>query len=591
MLLVYGVLSYGIQRFLVFPSYVRQERIEAEKDLKRCLEALRREIHHLDALTHDWAAWDDAYEFVGSLDADFIESNLQIPTFVDNKLNVIVFMDLQGRVLWGKALDFQTRAELDVPLFSRDRFPLPHPFLKHTSDMESSVSGIYLTAKGPLLVASRPIIRSLHLGPARGYLILGRLLDEQYMKKLADQTQVDHRYWSAVSGSIPAGARAVPDRLRDNSVLVFEEHDQDTLFVYGIFDGLTEESALLVRADISRQIMKNGRDTMFLVLISTAFAGIALLLIMFFLLRNVVIHPLGKLTARVISFRDSQLQLSALYMHRNDEIGILCREFERLFNKLTRFHKGLKKTNARLTYEIGERCKYERKLQSQRSRLRHLTYELLITEERERRRLAADLHDQISQNLALCQLKVAMLAESESSPDMIAELGKIEDQLEGILQDTRTLTFEISPPVLYELGLKAALEWLVEKTEATSGIKIGVKGELNGVMLDNSMNILIFRTVRELLYNVVKHSKASRAVVRLSPGEDSLEICVADDGVGFDPGKQNNNSGFGIFSIRERFSSIGGQFAVKSEIGAGTEAVLKAPYKWKTHENKNHSGR
>ena len=584
-LLVYGVLSYGIHRFVVFPSYVGLERFEAQKDLNRCIEALRREIHHLNALAHDWAAWDDAYEFVADLDAEFIESNLQVPTFVDNKLNVVVFLDLEGCVLWRKVLDFRTRTELDVPEFSRDRFATSHPFLKHTLDMESSVSGVYLTGKGPLLAASRPIIRSLHIGPARGYLILGRFLDEQYMKTLADQTKVDHKYWPAGSDSIPRDGRAAFDKLRHDPVPVFEEHNANSLFVYDIFDGLTDDSALLARADISRQIMKNARNTMFFVLVSTLFAGIALLFVMFFLLRNVVIHPLGKLTARVISFRDSQYRLPALYLHRNDEIGMLCREFHRLLNKLTRFHKGLKKTNARLRHEIGERGKYEQKLQSQRARLRHLAYELLITEERERRRLAADLHDQISQNLALCQLKVAILTESEPSSAMIDELGKIEEQLEGIIQDTRTLTFEISPPILYELGLKAALEWLAEKTEATSGIKIGIEGDSDGVMLDNSLNILIFRTVRELLHNVVKHSKASRATVRISPGEEFLQISVSDDGVGFAPDKQNKNAGYGIFSIRERFGSIGGEFAIKSEIGAGTQAVLKAPCKGRTHED------
>lgn len=74
--LLYGVLSFGIERFVVFPSLVLQERLEAEKDLNRCLEALRREVHYLDEFVHDWAAWDDAYAFVQNTNTDFIRSNL-----------------------------------------------------------------------------------------------------------------------------------------------------------------------------------------------------------------------------------------------------------------------------------------------------------------------------------------------------------------------------------------------------------------------------------------------------------------------------------------------------------------------------------
>ena len=329
--------------------------------------------------------------------------------------------------------------------------------------------------------------------------------------------------------------------------------------------------------------MKYAKNTMFLVLISTVLAGFTLLLVMFFLLNQVVIDPLGKLTAWVVSLGSAKPTLFPFCLNRNDEIGILCFAFQTLFNKLTQVHKNLQEINLRLNHEIRERKSYEEKLQSQQTRLRHLTYKLLLTEERERRRLASELHDQISQNLAICQLKLSMLSESWAAVNTVraGELNEIEDKLGDIIQETRTLTFEISPPILYELGLKPALEWLLETTCSAHGIDTFLEGDLDEDRLDNSLSILIFRTVRELLHNIIKHAKASETKVRLSQGENFFEICVTDNGIGFDPEKQYKSIGFGLFSIRERFSSIGGKFSVLSGPGAGTRAILRVPYNLK----------
>ncbi|RAM00275.1 hypothetical protein DO021_19900 [Desulfobacter hydrogenophilus] len=594
-LLVYGVLSYVIERFVVFPSFVLQERLEAEKDLNRCLEALRREIHYLDEFVHDWAAWDDAYEFVQNTNMDFIRSNLVRTTFIDNRLNVIILLDLDGRVLWKKMLDLKTGLELNINQFPDDRFPLSHAFLAHTKDIESCVAGVYATDKGPLLVASRPVIRSLHLGPAKGYMIMGRFLNEAYMRTLTDQTKVDHWYWLSQDPSIPAESSSIFESVQKNLGPVFEEQDKNMLFVYDVFKGLTDSSDLIIRAEIPRQIMKYAMNTMFFVLIATVLAGFILLLVMFFLLNHVVIAPLGKLTARVVSLGNSKQTSFSLFLNRNDEIGILCGEFQTLFNKLVIVHENLKQTNSRLNHEIRERKSYEEKLQSQRTRLRQLTYKLLLTEERERRRLASDLHDQISQNLAICQLKLSMLRTSWTSVNTAraGELNEIEDKLDEIIRETRTLTFEISPPILYELGLKPALEWLLENTCRENDIDTLLEGDLEEDRLDNSLSILIFRTVRELLHNIIKHANASKITIHLSQGAHFFEICVTDNGIGFDPEKQYKSIGFGLFSIRERFNAIGGKFTVLSESGAGTRAILRILHNSlrKHHGNKYHSRR
>ncbi|WP_320042664.1 histidine kinase [uncultured Desulfobacter sp.] len=162
-----------------------------------------------------------------------------------------------------------------------------------------------------------------------------------------------------------------------------------------------------------------------------------------------------------------------------------------------------------------------------------------MTEERERRRLASDLHDQISQNLSICRLKLSLLKGSctEVNTARAGEMKKIEDLLEEIIRETRTLTFEISPPILYDFGVKSALEWLLENVCRKSCIDTLLEGDLEEDRLGNSSSVLISRTVRELLHNVIKHANASKITISLSQKPHFFEICVTDNGIGFYPEK------------------------------------------------------
>ena len=108
-IVMYTVLNYFVQRFVIFPSFVELERNEAKKDMQRCIEALRREIYHLGILTDDWAAWNDTYKFVQDPNTDYTESNLVVETFTDNNLNLIYICNTTGQVVWGRSARHKNR--------------------------------------------------------------------------------------------------------------------------------------------------------------------------------------------------------------------------------------------------------------------------------------------------------------------------------------------------------------------------------------------------------------------------------------------------------------------------------------------------
>ncbi|MFQ5646458.1 MAG: GAF domain-containing sensor histidine kinase [bacterium] len=230
-----------------------------------------------------------------------------------------------------------------------------------------------------------------------------------------------------------------------------------------------------------------------------------------------------------------------------------------------------------------ERQHAEEKLFNYQKKLRSLASELLLSEERERREIAVGLHDQIGQNLALSRMKLGALQESAVSCGLNKPFSEINQLLERVIQETRTLTFDLSPPILYELGLEPALEWLTEQTYEKHGITSRFEDDRQPKLLDDDVRILIFQAVRELLFNAVKYARANNIEVSTRKDASSIIVKVTDDGVGFETSNiityMSKSRGFGLFSIKDRLDYLGGSLKIESKPGHGTEITLTASLK------------
>ncbi len=231
--------------------------------------------------------------------------------------------------------------------------------------------------------------------------------------------------------------------------------------------------------------------------------------------------------------------------------------------------------------DISQRRIAEGKIVNYQERLRSLASELSLTEERERRRLASILHDHVGQTLTLTKFKLGELRDSEVGPQLTTPLNELQGLIEQSIQYTRSLTFELSPPILYDIGFEAAVEWLAEYMQQRHNLMIQVEKEDHPNPLDNVLRVLLFQVVRELLFNIVKHARASLVKISIQRVGDELRVIVADDGVGFDTAKIDPQSagitGFGLFSIRERLDYFGGKLKIESEPGQGTTVTLTIP--------------
>ncbi|MCP4608675.1 MAG: PAS domain S-box protein [Planctomycetes bacterium] len=230
--------------------------------------------------------------------------------------------------------------------------------------------------------------------------------------------------------------------------------------------------------------------------------------------------------------------------------------------------------------DVTERKRAEEQLFEYQEKLKSLASQLSVIEERERHRLATDLHDHIGQSLVISKMKLDSLRESMSSGESADVLRDVCDCLGDVIRDTRTLTFDLSSPILYELGFETAVsEWLDEQIKEKHGIQTEFRDDGQPKPLDNDIRALLFRNVRELLINIVKHAKARKVKVSVIKVGEQICVIIEDDGVGFEPAKVGSNTGFGIFSIRERLEQLDGHLEIESEPGRGSRFTMTAPLK------------
>ncbi len=238
-------------------------------------------------------------------------------------------------------------------------------------------------------------------------------------------------------------------------------------------------------------------------------------------------------------------------------------------------------THAVITYkDVTQRKKVEKQILTTQAQLKSLTSELVLAEERERGRLALYLHDEVCQNLAYSKMKLQMI--NAASHDWIGQtdLTDVIDTLDQTMRELRTLTFELTSPLLIEFGLEATIaEWLTEQIEQKHGIATTFADDGHAKPLEKDIQAMLFRSVRELLVNVVKHSQATHVAIIIRREKDQIVIHLEDDGIGFAPGDVEigkDTGGFGLFSIRERLNHMGGSLEIDSSPDQGCRCIMRA---------------
>ncbi len=216
----------------------------------------------------------------------------------------------------------------------------------------------------------------------------------------------------------------------------------------------------------------------------------------------------------------------------------------------------------------------------EREKLRSLALRLSVTEEKQRQHIAAGLHDSVGQKLSAAKI-IAQTLKKKNMTENSDYLDKVIEYLESSIIEIRGLIFKLSPKVQYELGLNAAVESLIESFEQESSLKFHYKYTGSANLLNQKINTIIFRIIRELIINVIKHANAQNVYIDTEVNEDILKVVIEDDGCGFNVPLaldcDNNSCSFGLFSIQQQLLDVDGQIIIESEADSGTKVTILYP--------------
>ena len=245
----------------------------------------------------------------------------------------------------------------------------------------------------------------------------------------------------------------------------------------------------------------------------------------------------------------------------------------------------LSKINKKLQVEITERKELYRALRESERTLRHMSIHLIRAQEKERKRVALELHDELGQALSLLKLKIGSIRKKlpQDQTELKNECGGISDYIVQMVENVRRLSRDLSPRIIENLGLSSALRWLAESSAQHMNIEPLFEMDDIDSLLSPEAQITLYRIFQEAITNIVKYSKATRIWITARNGEikNILTFILKDNGVGFDlddfVGYISTEKGLGLAAMNERANMLGGSFEISSQKGIGTTITICVP--------------
>lgn len=325
-----------IQQAVLRPSFERLERAEAMTDVERCRDAINQEVAHLSTLCNDWACWDDSYRFVQDGNQDFIDDTLTGDVLDVANLELLMYCDLEGNVVWKESKQSDSAADAIFAQLPSNLSDPDHFLLQSRSSMTEK-SGVLLVENSPLLIVSRPILTSAAEGPATGTLIMARLLDDDSIAVLQEQTHVKFAALSPTS---------INDTLDGTEQSALQEHDQpllrivdtDTLEAFASLPYLNSDSSLILEAFVPRRISREGNAALTFAMLTFLAASLVTYFVAQVSIRHIVLRPLRELTAHAVSTASTHDWSARINTARSDELGRLSDEFDHMVSALGAYH-------------------------------------------------------------------------------------------------------------------------------------------------------------------------------------------------------------------------------------------------------------
>jgi diguanylate cyclase (GGDEF)-like protein len=327
------VILYTAAHHILLHSYEDLEENRTRDYTEQALSLIAGQLDELSNGVGDWAAWDETYAFIMTGDPDYVRRNIPDATFDNLRLNLMLFVNAPGRVVFGRAFDLQSGEEMPLPRSLEPHLGGGSPLLDHF-DPESSVSGLVLLPEGPLLVASRPIVTNERQGPIRGALIWGRYLDNLEIARLSEVTQLNLSASRLNDPTPPADFEAARGLLSQQTPIVARAVSADSVAGYALLEDIHGEPALILKVDRPRAIYKQGLATINFFVWFLMAGGFVIIISTMLLLKNLVLSRLERLNSGVEEIRKTGDLSVRLAIPGEDELSNLAGAINRMLAAL-----------------------------------------------------------------------------------------------------------------------------------------------------------------------------------------------------------------------------------------------------------------
>ncbi|MCE9596320.1 MAG: HAMP domain-containing protein [Planctomycetes bacterium] len=631
----YALLDYAVQRWAVLPRFGELEVREGRKDLERVRHAIDGELERVDRRCLEWAAWEETRRFVDDVHAPrdaerqadidrFLRANFAASEFINARLNLIYVVDRDGKILAGAAFDLKTGNGLTLKDLSLDRIASTHPWLvreKHAADgaelLPDPVCGLSVTEIGPTFLSSRPIPSADGGLPWIGTVILGRRIDDALVANVAERTSVDFQVWDLTGAKLPDDIAAVVDRVTSSPELIVEPRDDQTLDAWATVDDARKIPTLLLRASLPRDISAFGSKALQYALVSTFGAGTLLVFVLLAVLRKVVLAPLARLTEHAVAIGRTDDVSAKLQLRRDDEIGVLSGEFDRMMEKLehsraevvrTARVAGMSEISTGVLHNVG-------------NALNSVNVAVNVISERVRGNKLAKLERVVEMIEGQGDKLGEFITTHPKGKHVAPFLSEVAKLMRTEQDEIAAETHKLTAGVEHLRALVASQQELAGKNELREAVRVEDQIELAAtlcdltrgdgagpvfdvdtpnlgrVMLDRHklVQILVnlFKNAREAI--VEAETKPGRIRVRVETTAEHLRIVVVDDGSGiraenlaqiFNHGftTKVGGHGFGLHSSANAAVEMGGRIEAASEgPGRGSTFTLELPLEIAPH--------
>lgn len=348
------VALYALAQLILEVGFLRLEEQDTSQNLERAANVLNTEITNLHTTTTDWAHWDDSYHFVQDSNATYISSNMNNETFRTNSLDVVVFLNTSGQIVFAKGYDRHHQQAIPVSSDLVDHLSnLNLPDLMNQEE-GNGVSGMLLLPEDPLMIAIVPILQSDLSGTPRGLLVFARYLDSEQVADLADTSRLSLLIYRLDTPNLPNDVRSARTSLLKKNATI-TPLNQQTIAGYGLITDLEGNPILVLRVAIPRDIYQQGQSSLTYFLGSMVLIGLVFGAVTLLLLEKMVLSRLASLSATVTRIRETGDLAMPIEVTGQDELASLAEGLKGMLSALVQSQTNLQRVNDTLEQRVVER--------------------------------------------------------------------------------------------------------------------------------------------------------------------------------------------------------------------------------------------